>query len=71
VTGLGRYLAILRAPHVGALLGSAWVGRLPVGIEGLAFVLYMRTERGSFALAGLVAGAAAAGSGVGLPVPAA
>jgi MFS family permease len=68
VTGLGRYLTILRTPHVGALLGSAWVGRLPVGIEGLAFVLYMRTERGSFALAGLVAGAAAAGSGVGLPV---
>jgi MFS family permease len=68
VTGLGRYLTILRTPHVGSLLGSAWVGRLPVGIEGLAFVLYMRTERGSFALAGAVAGAAAAGAGVGLPI---
>jgi MFS family permease len=68
VTGLRRYLTILRTPHVGALLGSAWVGRLPVGIEGLAFVLYMRTERGSFALAGAVAGAAAAGAGIGLPI---
>jgi MFS family permease len=68
VTGLRRYLVILRTPHVGALLGSSWVGRLPVGIEGLAFVLYMRTERGSFALAGAVAGASAAGAGVGLPV---
>jgi MFS family permease len=68
VTGLRRYLTILRIPYVGAMLGSSWVGRLPVGIEGLAFVLYMRTERGSYALAGAVAGAAAAGGGLGLPI---
>jgi hypothetical protein len=47
VNGLRRYLTILRIPYVGAMLGSSWVGRLPVGIEGLAFVLYMRTVRGS------------------------
>src|SRR5512144_37833 len=63
-----RYLAILRAPHVGALLAGALLGRLPIGIEGLALVLFMRAERGSFALAWLVAGASAAGAGIGAPI---
>jgi MFS family permease len=67
VTGLRRYLTILRTPHVGPLLGGALLGRLPIGIEGLAIVLYLRAERGSFALAGLVAGATAAGAGLGAP----
>jgi MFS family permease len=63
-----RYAAVLRAPHVAALIAATVVARFPIGINALAIVLYLRAERGSFAVAGLVAGALAAGSGVGAPV---
>jgi MFS family permease len=62
------YLAILRAPHVAALVASSLLARLPVGINALAIVLYLRERTGSFAIAGAVAGSLAAGSGVGAPV---
>ena len=62
------YAAVLRAPHVAALIAATLVARFPIGINALAIVLYLRAERGSFAVAGVVAGALAAGSGVGAPV---
>jgi MFS family permease len=63
-----RYAAIFRAPYVRALVASSLLARLPIGINALAIVLYLRAERGSFAVAGAVAGALAAGSGIGAPV---
>jgi MFS family permease len=63
-----RYAAVLRAPHVAALIAATMLARFPIGINALAVVLYLRAERGSFAVAGLVAGALAAGSGIGAPV---
>jgi MFS family permease len=63
-----RYLAVLRVPHVGALIAATLLARFPIGINALAIILYLRAERGSFAVAGAVAGALAAGSGVGAPV---
>ena len=63
-----RYAAVLRAPHVTALIAATLLARFPIGINALAIVLYLRAERGSFAVAGAVAGALAAGSGVGAPV---
>jgi MFS family permease len=63
-----RYLAIVRSPHVGAMIASTLLARLPVGINALAIVLYLRDRTGSFAVAGAVAGMLAAGSGVGAPV---
>jgi MFS family permease len=63
-----RYLAIVRSPHVGALIASTLLARLPVGINALAIVLYLRDRTGSFAVAGAVSGMLAAGSGVGAPV---
>jgi MFS family permease len=63
-----RYAAVLRAPHVAALIAATVLARFPIGINALAIVLYLRAERGSFAVAGVVAGALAAGSGVGAPV---
>jgi len=63
-----RYRAILAAPHVPGLVGSMLLARLPVGLNGLAIVLYLREQTGSFAIAGGVAGALAAGAGVGAPV---
>jgi MFS family permease len=62
------YAAVLRAPHVAALIAATLLARFPIGINALALVLYLRAERGSFAVAGAVAGALAAGSGVGAPV---
>jgi MFS family permease len=63
-----RYAAVLRAPHVAALIAATLLARFPIGINALAIILYLRAERGSFAVAGAVAGALAAGSGVGAPI---
>jgi MFS family permease len=63
-----RYADILRSPYVGALVASALLARLPIGINALAIVLYLRERTGSFAIAGLVAGGLSAGSGIGAPV---
>ena len=63
-----RYAAVLRVPHVAALIAATLLARFPIGINGLAIVLYLRAERGSFAVAGAVVGALAAGSGIGAPI---
>jgi MFS family permease len=65
---VSAYAAVLRAPHVAALIAATLLARFPIGINALAIILYLRAERGSFAVAGAVAGALAAGSGVGAPV---
>ncbi|HEX6023007.1 MAG TPA: MFS transporter [Solirubrobacter sp.] len=65
---MSRYGEILRAPWVAALVGSALFARLPIGINALAIVLYLREQTGSFAIAGAVSGSLAAGSGIGAPV---
>jgi MFS family permease len=65
---VSRYGVVLRIPHVTALIAATLLARFPIGINALALVLYLRAERGSFAVAGAVAGALAAGSGIGAPV---
>jgi MFS family permease len=62
------YAEVLRAPHVAALIATTLLARFPIGINALAIILYLRAERGSYAVAGVVAGALAAGSGIGAPV---
>lgn len=57
-----RFAAVLRAPHVSRLLWTALLARAPTGINGLALVLFVRAETGSYAIAGAVAGAYAAGA---------
>ena len=44
-----RYLEILRVPHLGAMCAASLLARLPMGINGLAIVLLLRAETGSFA----------------------
>jgi MFS family permease len=63
-----RYAAVLRVPYVTPLIAATLLARFPIGINALAIILYLRAERGSFAVAGAVAGALAAGSGIGAPV---
>jgi MFS family permease len=62
-----RYARVLRAPHARALLLAELPARLPVGINGLAIVLFLREHTGSYASAGAVA--AAFGIALGLSSP--
>ncbi|MCW2985072.1 MAG: transporter [Conexibacter sp.] len=62
-----RYARVLRAPHARALLLAEIPARLPIGINGLALVLFCREHTGSYAAAGAVA--AAFGVFVGLTAP--
>jgi hypothetical protein len=58
---MGSYLRLLRVAHMAPLLGATLLARLPIGINGLAIVLFLRAETGSFAIAGAAAGALALG----------
>jgi MFS family permease len=63
-----RFASVLRAPEVVRLLGAAVLARMPIGIDSLAIVLFVRAETGSFASAGLAAAAFGLGSGLTSPV---
>jgi MFS family permease len=65
---VGTYRRILAVPSVAPLVAATVLGRLPLGINSLAVVLFLRAETGSFGTAGAVAGALALGSGVSAPV---
>lgn len=62
-----EYLGLLRGPS-GALLAFSWLGRLAYGVSGLAFIVYVQAQTGSFAVAGLSVGAFGAASGLLAPV---
>ncbi len=51
---LERYSRLLRLPDLYAALLASVVGRLPMGIAGLAILLYVQSGTGSFAHAGVV-----------------
>jgi MFS family permease len=62
-----RFAGVLRTPDVVRLLGAAVLARMPIGIDSLAIVLFVRGETGSFASAGAAAAAFGLGSGVTSP----
>jgi MFS family permease len=64
---MGLYLRILRHPRMAGLYAAALVARLPIGINGLAVVLFLRDQTGSFSVPGAVAGGLALGVGIGAP----
>lgn len=47
-----RYRELFRVPDVGPVLVASIVGRLPIGIAGLAILLFVQNRSASFALAG-------------------
>jgi MFS family permease len=61
------YARILRTPGVAMIVLGTLIGRLPIGISGLAILLYVEEVSDSFAAAGLCAGALALGSAAGAP----
>ena len=63
-----RFAEVLREEHVARLLAAVVLARLPIGINGLAVLLYVREARDAFAIAGAVTGALALGTGVSAPV---
>src|SRR5215211_4743869 len=65
-----QYLQIVRTPHVARLFAASLLARLPLGINGLAIVLLVKEEAGSFGAAGAAAGALALGSGLCAPLAA-
>lgn len=64
---LERYRRVLRAPHVSGLWAATTLARLPIGINGLAIILAIRAQTGSFAAAGIAAGAHALTFGISSP----
>jgi MFS family permease len=62
------YRRILSAPHVLQLTIASVVARLPVGMTGVAFVIYVHERTGSFGAAGAVAGAGTIGLALTAPV---
>jgi MFS family permease len=68
VSGRDRFAQVLRTPGVARLLAAAVVARLPMGIDGLAIVLFVQERTGSFGRAGVVAGAFALAIAVTGPV---
>ena len=49
-----RYKRLLSTPGLRAALLSSMIGRLPMGIAGLAILLYVQSGMRSFAAAGVV-----------------
>lgn len=62
------YLDILRAPHAARLLAGTLLGRLPNGTGPVAIVLFVRSEGGSYSLAGALAAAYGLANAVGQPL---
>lgn len=62
------YLDILRARHVTRLLTGTLVGRLPNGTASIAIVLFVRSEGGSYTLAGALAAVCGLATAVGQPL---
>ena len=61
------YGALLRIPSIARLFGAEIVARLPIGINGIAIVLFLRGQGSSFGVAGAAAGGMALGTALGAP----
>ncbi|RKS72109.1 putative MFS family arabinose efflux permease [Actinomadura pelletieri DSM 43383] len=62
------YLAFLRRPYAGRLLGATLLGRLPNGMGMLAVVLHIRDDEGGYPLAGTLAAILGLATSAGQPV---
>ena len=66
--GLARYRALFQVPHVKRLVLSGLLARLPMGMVGLALLLLVRENGGSYAAAGAVSGAYFIATAIGAPI---
>lgn len=65
---LARYSTLLAQPALRAAIAASVLGRLPIGITGLAILLLTQYTTGSFARGGLVAGCYVAGLAIIAPL---
>lgn len=65
---LARYATLLERPELRRTIVASVIGRLPIGILGLAILLATQAARGSFGLAGAVAACYLAGLAAMAPV---
>lgn len=63
-----RYAAVLRAPGAAPALAASLLGRLALGMTGLALLLLVRQSSGSYAAAGAVAASYAVALALAAPV---
>jgi len=63
-----RYAALLALPDVLQAFASSFVGRIPVGIAGLAILLLVQSADGSYAQAGLTGAVYVAGLAAAAPI---
>ena len=68
VISLSRYTNLLQAAEVRELFAASLIGRLPIGITGLAILLYVQQSRASFAEGGAATACYVAGLSVAAPV---
>src|SRR5258706_9622139 len=61
VISLARYSALLAQPTLRSSIAASFLGRLPIGIAGLAILMFAQAASGSFARGGLVAACYTAG----------
>ena len=66
--GLARYRALFDVPHVSRLVLSGQLARLPMGMIGLALLLLVRENGGSYTAAGAVSAAYFVATAVGAPI---
>jgi MFS family permease len=66
--GLARYGALFRVPHMRRLVLSGMLARLPMGMIGLALLLLVRENGGSYAAAGAVSGLYFVATAIGAPI---
>lgn len=68
VISLTRYTNLLQAGEVREIFAASLIGRLPIGITGLAVLLFVQTSRGSFAEGGAAAACYVGGLSVAAPL---
>jgi MFS family permease len=66
--GLARYRALFHVPHVRRLVLSGLLARLPMGMIGLALLLLVRENGGSYSAAGAVSAAYFVATAAGAPI---
>ena len=65
---LARYAALLEPREMRQMFAASMLGRLPIGITGLAILLLVQSASGSFALAGTATGCYVAGLAAVAPI---
>lgn len=68
VISLSRYRTLLQSRDFREIIAASFVGRLPIGVTGLALLLYVQSALGSFAQGGAAAGFYMAGLATMAPI---